>query len=140
MAKNHLFFFAGSTKLSRLRQRFQLEFSKKSGRTIATEMVNTKIPSLEAGLYGHRLFAHMPNQWHFLDGAPNPVLRRRILTPIVREHSVHFFRILQEFSAASNLHAESLVDFLVDFFVEFYKSIQCVPNSCPSYWQNLDQR
>lgn len=118
--KNHLFFFSGSTKFTRLWQRVQLALSRISGRTIATWMVNTKIPTLEAGLYGHGLFAHMPDQWIFAADPPQPELRKKILGPVLQRHSGHLLRILNEFTASPGISEAMLAEVFIDFCAEYY--------------------
>lgn len=116
---NHLFFFAASNKLRRGWQRFQLARSRRSGRVIATWMVNTKVPMLEAGLYGRGLLAHMEDSWQFVEPDRDFSLRQKIVQRALTSQ----LPLYREFLASCGIDDVALLGHasagLVDFFVEF---------------------
>lgn len=117
---NHLFFFATSSKLSRVWQRLQLAWSRHSGRVIATWMVNTKVPTLEASLYGHDLFAHMEDVWPFSEAVRDETLRRRV----VHQTLIGQAPLYRDFLASCGIDDAALRDRaahgLADFFASFH--------------------
>ncbi len=81
---NHLNLFPSTTWLTRLRRKAELVLSIHSGRMIATWLSDTRVPSLDGGLYRWGRFAHMADQWQFLAGTVSDEMRKTIVDAAVR--------------------------------------------------------
>ena len=76
---NHLNLFPGSTIPVRLRRKTELALSPYYGRMVATWLSDTRVPSLDAGLYRWGRFAHMQDHWRFVEGKASEYLRKTII-------------------------------------------------------------